>query len=174
LIAVRLLREELQLLQEPGSYVGEVIKVRGKAPGSPPLSSPPPATPNAVVFVAEVKLSRCCSISLIALLQLMGKNKVLVKVNPEGKYVVDVGEWLVLICVEDSWARQLVGSKQLAVYLKLSQAWWCGAVLANATLRCTCHSKTCLLPLSHHHPFPSPFSPASSLTRFLPTHRQGH
>eukprot|EP00197_Chlamydomonas_leiostraca_P011810 CAMPEP_0202885104 /NCGR_PEP_ID=MMETSP1391-20130828/41489_1 /ASSEMBLY_ACC=CAM_ASM_000867 /TAXON_ID=1034604 /ORGANISM="Chlamydomonas leiostraca, Strain SAG 11-49" /LENGTH=434 /DNA_ID=CAMNT_0049568345 /DNA_START=76 /DNA_END=1381 /DNA_ORIENTATION=- len=44
---VRLLREELQLLQEPGSYVGEVIKV-------------------------------------------MGKNKVLVKVHPEGKYVVDV------------------------------------------------------------------------------------
>lgn len=28
LAAVRLLREELQLLQEPGSYVGEVIKVR--------------------------------------------------------------------------------------------------------------------------------------------------
>ena len=26
--AVRLLREELQLLQEPGSYVGEVVKVR--------------------------------------------------------------------------------------------------------------------------------------------------
>ena len=25
---MRLLREELQLLQEPGSYVGEVIKVR--------------------------------------------------------------------------------------------------------------------------------------------------
>ncbi|KAL4447782.1 hypothetical protein ABPG75_005001 [Micractinium tetrahymenae] len=44
---VRLLREELQLLQEPGSYVGEVIK-------------------------------------------LMGKSKVLVKVNPEGKYVVDL------------------------------------------------------------------------------------
>ncbi|KDD77137.1 AAA+ ATPase [Helicosporidium sp. ATCC 50920] len=44
---VRLLREELQLLQEPGSYVGEVIKM-------------------------------------------MGKRKVLVKVNPEGKYVVDV------------------------------------------------------------------------------------
>ena len=44
---VRLLREELQLLQEPGSYVGEVIKV-------------------------------------------MGKSKVLVKVHPEGKYVVDV------------------------------------------------------------------------------------
>ncbi|OAJ44820.1 26S protease regulatory subunit 8 [Batrachochytrium dendrobatidis JEL423] len=44
---VRLLREELQLLQEPGSYVGEVVKV-------------------------------------------MGKTKVLVKVNPEGKYVVDI------------------------------------------------------------------------------------
>ncbi|KAJ1332532.1 26S protease regulatory subunit 8 [Batrachochytrium salamandrivorans] len=44
---VRLLREELQLLQEPGSYVGEVVKV-------------------------------------------MGKSKVLVKVNPEGKYVVDI------------------------------------------------------------------------------------
>ncbi|KAL6771632.1 RPT6 [Auxenochlorella protothecoides x Auxenochlorella symbiontica] len=44
---VRLLREELQLLQEPGSYVGEVIK-------------------------------------------LMGKSKVLVKVNPDGKYVVDL------------------------------------------------------------------------------------
>lgn len=41
--AVRLLREELQLLQEPGSYVGEVVKV-------------------------------------------MGKTKVLVKVQPEGKY----------------------------------------------------------------------------------------
>lgn len=40
---VRLLREELQLLMEPGSYVGEVVKV-------------------------------------------MGKTKVLVKVQPEGKY----------------------------------------------------------------------------------------
>jgi ATP-dependent 26S proteasome regulatory subunit len=28
--SVRMLREELQLLQEPGSYVGEVIKVMGK------------------------------------------------------------------------------------------------------------------------------------------------
>lgn len=27
---VRQLREELQLLQEPGSYVGEIIKVMGK------------------------------------------------------------------------------------------------------------------------------------------------
>jgi len=46
---VRMLREEIQVLQEPGSYVGEVVKV-------------------------------------------MGKTKVLVKVHPEGKYVVDVGK----------------------------------------------------------------------------------
>ena len=44
---VRLMREELTHLHEPGSYVGEVIKP-------------------------------------------MGKLKVLVKVNPEGKYVVDI------------------------------------------------------------------------------------
>ena len=28
---VRLLREELQLLQEPGSYIGEVVKVMSKS-----------------------------------------------------------------------------------------------------------------------------------------------
>merc|ERR1719517_402829 len=44
---VRMLREELYHLQEPGSYVGEVIKQ-------------------------------------------MGQKKVLVKINPEGKYVVDI------------------------------------------------------------------------------------
>lgn len=44
---MRLLREEIQLLQEPGSYVGEVVK-------------------------------------------LMGKTKVLVKIHPEGKYLVDI------------------------------------------------------------------------------------
>ena len=43
---VRRLRDELQKLQDPGSYIGEVVKV-------------------------------------------MGKNKVLVKVHPEGKYVVN-------------------------------------------------------------------------------------
>lgn len=30
-ITVRMLKEELQLLQEPGSYVGEVVKVMGKS-----------------------------------------------------------------------------------------------------------------------------------------------
>ncbi|OMO99673.1 hypothetical protein COLO4_13151 [Corchorus olitorius] len=44
---VRLLKEERQLLQQPGSYIGEVVKV-------------------------------------------MGKNKVLVKVHSDGKYVVDI------------------------------------------------------------------------------------
>lgn len=44
---VRLMREELSQLHEPGSHVGEVVKA-------------------------------------------MGKQKVLVKVNPEGKYVVDL------------------------------------------------------------------------------------
>ncbi|KAJ6140469.1 26S proteasome regulatory subunit [Penicillium chermesinum] len=46
---VRLLREELGLLQQPGSYVGEVVKV-------------------------------------------MSTKKVLVKVHPEGKYVVDIAD----------------------------------------------------------------------------------
>lgn len=45
--SVRMLREELQLLQEQGSYVGEVVKA-------------------------------------------MDKKKVLVKVHPEGKFVVDL------------------------------------------------------------------------------------
>ena len=43
-----MLREEIQLLQEPGSYVGEVIKVMGKTkvlvkvrdPKPPPLPLP--------------------------------------------------------------------------------------------------------------------------------------
>lgn len=50
---MRLLREELQLLHEPGSYVGEVVKV-------------------------------------------MGKTKVLVKVQPEGKY--SESQEIMIIC----------------------------------------------------------------------------
>lgn len=60
---VRLLREELQLLQEPGSYVGEVVKV-------------------------------------------MGKKKVLVKVQPEGKYGETepfLGLWLFHHLVSDAF-----------------------------------------------------------------------
>jgi 26S proteasome regulatory subunit T6 len=70
--AVRLLREESQLLQEPGSYVGEVIKV-----ASCILVLHQPCS----VLLAEA--AGCMS-------QVMGKSKVLVKVNPEGKYVVDL------------------------------------------------------------------------------------
>ena len=55
---VRLLREELQLLHEPGSYVGEVVKV-------------------------------------------MGKTKVLVKVQPEGKY--SMFPWIVLYFIKSSY-----------------------------------------------------------------------
>ena len=54
---VRLLREELQLLHEPGSYVGEVVKV-------------------------------------------MGKTKVLVKVQPEGKYSQCQETVIVLVCAD--------------------------------------------------------------------------
>lgn len=55
-LAVRALREELQLLQEPGSYVGEVIKVRrtgGRAGGR--------AAPGSVedVSVGDFRSIRC-------------------------------------------------------------------------------------------------------------------
>lgn len=62
---VRLLREELQLLQEQGSYVGEVIKP-------------------------------------------MTKNKVLVKIHPEGKFVVDIDS---KIKIEDLKATTRVALK---------------------------------------------------------------
>ncbi|KAK9141620.1 hypothetical protein Syun_011020 [Stephania yunnanensis] len=60
---VRMLREELQLLQEPGSYVGEVVKVMGKS--------------KVLVKV------------IYALFHLTG-NVMSYDVHPEGKYVVDI------------------------------------------------------------------------------------
>lgn len=76
-----MLREELQLLQEPGSYVGEVIKVCQPA-GSPPSSG---------LSLTELYLLRhCCQQTHALPVQVMGKNKILVKVHPEGKYVVDL------------------------------------------------------------------------------------
>jgi hypothetical protein len=150
---VRLLREELQLLQEPGSYVGEVIKVRwveavgcwlrvepwgrtlalqvllvwvgllvwwcgvsamqvrslhaAHTAGAPQLlctrssthrteswhglgvcvaTHHPPhtsSTPNTHNLHTPFHL-------IPSQLKVMGKSKVLVKVHPEGKYVVDV------------------------------------------------------------------------------------
>ena len=59
---VRLLREELQLLHEPGSYVGEVVKV-------------------------------------------MGKNKVLVKVQPEGKYSTSFAQAAMHVHTNDDECR---------------------------------------------------------------------
>ena len=66
---VRLLREELQLLQEQGSYVGEVVWA-------------------------------------------MDKKKVLVKVHPEGKFVVDVDKNIDINDV--SAAREMGGGGQLS------------------------------------------------------------
>ena len=83
---VRALREELQLLQEPGSYVGEVVKVRrGKREGEENTPRPHPAL--SLVHSGPTSLP---PLSLSALHQVMGKSKVLVKVHPEGKYVVDL------------------------------------------------------------------------------------
>lgn len=48
---MRMLREELQLLQEPGSYVGEVVKVMGKNKVLVKVSS--------FTFFANIKLILC-------------------------------------------------------------------------------------------------------------------
>jgi 26S proteasome regulatory subunit T6 len=72
---VRLLREELQLLQEPGSYVGEVVKV-------------------------------------------MGKTKVLCKVHPEGKYVVDIDKGIDITKVT-AGARVALRNDSYALHLLL-------------------------------------------------------
>lgn len=130
--AVRLLKEELQLLQEPGSYVGEVIKVRARGwrrdgtarpgwchsrsawlsssnlavagytaaksmvipsiHGAPSTARPsPPFATHTSTHAGQRSLIRCVRArTRPALAQLMGKNKVLVKVHPEGKYVVDI------------------------------------------------------------------------------------
>ena len=62
---VRMLREELQHLQEQCSYVGEVIKCIDQC------------------------LQKFCHF-LLQVVKPMDKKKVLVKVHPEGKFVVDV------------------------------------------------------------------------------------
>jgi 26S proteasome regulatory subunit T6 len=72
---VRGLREELQLLQEPGSYVGEVVKP-------------------------------------------IGKNKVLVKVHPEGKYIVDIEKQIPVSKVK-AGARVALRNDSYALHLVL-------------------------------------------------------
>ncbi|KAF6001904.1 26S protease regulatory subunit 8 [Cyanidiococcus yangmingshanensis] len=72
---VRGLREELQLLQEPGSYVGEVVKA-------------------------------------------VGKSKALVKVHPEGKYIVDVEKQVPMSKVKTG-ARVALRNDSYALHLVL-------------------------------------------------------
>ena len=66
LFIVRLLKEELQLLQEPGSYVGEVVKVMGKK--------------KVLVKVRRFVDGQACVLTFF----------LLKKVHPEGKFVVDI------------------------------------------------------------------------------------
>jgi 26S proteasome regulatory subunit T6 len=66
LFIVRLLKEELQLLQEPGSYVGEVVKVMGKK--------------KVLVKVRRFVDGQECVLTFF----------LLKKVHPEGKFVVDI------------------------------------------------------------------------------------
>lgn len=72
---VRSLKEELAHLQEPGSYVGEVVKV-------------------------------------------MGRNKVLVKVHPEGKYVVDVDKSIDVSSLQQSM-RVALRNDSYTLHVKL-------------------------------------------------------
>lgn len=51
---VRLLKEELQLLQEPGSYVGEVVKVMGKKKVLVKVSGRRITTQNAITKIVVV------------------------------------------------------------------------------------------------------------------------
>lgn len=98
-----MLKEELQLLQEPGSYVGEVIKVRTDPAGIAEvhgLAADMPTWRNSVHAHHAAALGRTHNLGPhhsrhLAMhpprpTQVMGKNKVLVKVHPEGKYVVDI------------------------------------------------------------------------------------
>ena len=69
-----MLKEELQLLQEPGSYVGEVIKVINSVPLSANMLRLPRA-PDARLLM---RLQTPC---VCMRTQAMGKTKVLVKVR---------------------------------------------------------------------------------------------
>lgn len=100
LCAVRLLREELQLLQEPGSYVGEVVKVCRELVQQDPLMPALCVSMISLGWVGAVCAARqgcahsggftVCVLTWLGCFQVMGKNKVLVKAHPEGKYVVDI------------------------------------------------------------------------------------
>ena len=90
-LTVRLLREELQLLQEPGSYVGEVVKI-------------------------------------------MGKNKILVKVNPEGKYVVDLDKSIDIAQVTPGARVALKNDSYTLHYLLPTKVWPLPMILSTISL----------------------------------------
>ena len=79
--SVRMLREELQLLQEPGSYVGEVIKVMGKT--------------KVLIKVRVARATACARVtaarhSPTTTTTTRRGRRARRQVHPEGKYVVDV------------------------------------------------------------------------------------
>ncbi len=57
MLPVRALREELMWLHEPGSYVGEVIKVMGKDKVGAGALNSPSCTPSSTVFFSPVEAS---------------------------------------------------------------------------------------------------------------------
>ncbi|KAF8393273.1 hypothetical protein HHK36_021514 [Tetracentron sinense] len=74
---VRMLREELQLLQEPGSYVGEVVKVMGKS--------------KVLVKSGEILLfSLWLQYKKPDVAILVDDSSLSFQVHPEGKYVTDI------------------------------------------------------------------------------------
>ena len=64
--AVRLLREELQLLQEPGSYVGEVIKVRRVVVGCKEASARANSSSMVVTTIRRPHASLLCTFRFFA------------------------------------------------------------------------------------------------------------
>ena len=139
LCTVRLLREELQLLQEPGSYVGEVVKVRLRlahtipwlAPFSVLLCAPPMPRYKKLKVHSVLGVLRTPHEGVgVPPLQVMGKNKVLVKVHPEGKYVVDLDK---SIEMSQAWPTSLrLPADQLAVHAQQAA---CSRVHAENVLR---------------------------------------
>ncbi|KAH3714997.1 hypothetical protein DPMN_057700 [Dreissena polymorpha] len=104
---VRMLREELQLLQEQGSYVGEVVKPMDKKKVVKPMDKKKVVKPmdkKKVLVVKPMDKKKVVKLmdkkkvlvvkpmdkKKVLVVKPMDKKKVLVKVHPEGKFVVDL------------------------------------------------------------------------------------
>ncbi|KAG1335541.1 26S proteasome regulatory subunit 8 [Cocos nucifera] len=83
---VRMLREELQLLQEPGSYVGEVVKVMGKSKVLVKILRVNLNFLNLKQTVVDLGL-RAIVVTRVSGIRTLG---FIFQVHPEGKYVVDI------------------------------------------------------------------------------------